>query len=78
MTDKNYIHPKRFKWNINNNISPSMLSFWQQNGFLIIDNFYSFDECENLKNRAKLLIKNHQILTKFQIQKRKEKGNLEK
>ncbi len=59
MINKNYIHPKRFKWNINNNISPSMLSFWQQNGFLIIDNFYSVDECENLKNRAQLLIKNH-------------------
>ena len=59
MIDKNYIHPKRFKWNINNNISPSMLSFWQQNGFLIIDSFYSVDECENLKNRAKLLIKNY-------------------
>ena len=59
MIHKNYIHPKRFKWNINNNISPSMLSFWQQNGFLIIDSFYSIDECENLKNRAKLLIKNY-------------------
>ena len=59
MMDKNYIHPKRFKWNINNNISPSMLSFWQQNGFLIIDNFYSVKECEELKSRAELLIKNH-------------------
>ena len=59
MMSKNYIRPKRFKWNINNNISPSMLSFWQQNGFLIIDSFYSVDECENLKNRAKLLIKNY-------------------
>ena len=59
MIEKNYTHPKRFKWDINNNISPSMLSFWQKNGFLIIDNFYSVDECENLKNRAKLLIKNY-------------------
>ena len=59
MTEKNYIHPKRFKWDINNNISPSMLSFWQQNGFLIIDNFYSVDECEGLKYRAELLVKNH-------------------
>ena len=59
MIDKNYIHPKRFKWDINNNISPSMLSFWQKNGFLIIDNFYSVDECEGLKNRAELLIENH-------------------
>ena len=57
MMDKNYVHPKRFKWNINNNISPSMLSFWQQNGFLIIDNFYSVEECEELKSRAELLIK---------------------
>jgi len=59
MTDKNYLIPKRFKWNKNNDISSSMLSFWQNNGFLIIDKFYSNNECRNLKKKAQELIISH-------------------
>ena len=35
-----------------------MKSFWNENGFLIIDNFYSNSECDNLKLRALELVKN--------------------
>ena len=42
------IEPKHFKWHKSNEISPSMLSYWQENGFLIFDNFYSQNDCEKL------------------------------
>ena len=59
MADKNYLIPKGFKWNKNNDISSSILSFWQNNGFLIIDKFYSNDECRNLKKRVHELINSY-------------------
>jgi len=48
--------PKHFNCNHNNEISTAMLSFWQNNGFLIIDDFYSENECNNLKEHANKLI----------------------
>ena len=36
-----------------------MLSFWKENGFLIINNFYNFSECDSLVQRAKYLIENY-------------------
>ena len=35
-----------------------MLSFWNENGYLVIDQFYSSLECDNIKNRANHLIYN--------------------
>ena len=34
-----------------------MKSFWEENGFLIIDDFYSEDECNKLRKRANSLVK---------------------
>jgi len=34
-----------------------MKFFWDKNGYLVIENFYSIDDCDNLRNRADLLIK---------------------
>ena len=50
--------PQRYKWPSNNELPPSMLSSWQKDGFLIVDNFYSKKECEDLKNHANKLISN--------------------
>ena len=72
MNDKNYIIPKRFKWNKNNDISSSMLSFWLNNGFLIIDKFYSNDECRNLKTRAQELISSHLPVDRVYLQNNNE------
>ncbi|PPR47426.1 MAG: hypothetical protein CFH19_00465 [Alphaproteobacteria bacterium MarineAlpha5_Bin9] len=36
----------------------SMLRSWENDGFLIINNFYSDLECETLKNQANYLVKN--------------------
>ena len=33
-----------------------MLSFWNEEGFLVINKFYDSLECDNLRNRAKELI----------------------
>ena len=33
-----------------------MLSFWNEEGFLVIEQFYDSSECDNLRNRAKELI----------------------
>ena len=35
-----------------------MNSYWNNNGFLIIDNFYTENECDKLKIRANDLVKN--------------------
>ena len=35
-----------------------MLSFWKANGYLVIEQFYSLLECDNIKNRANHLIYN--------------------
>ena len=35
-----------------------MKFFWEKNGYLIINDFYSEEECNELRNRAKLLVKN--------------------
>ena len=35
-----------------------IIDSWNANGFLVIENFYSNDECDNLRNRANLLVKN--------------------
>ena len=37
--------------------SKEMLEEWNNRGFLIIENFYSNQECDNLRNRANLLVK---------------------
>ena len=37
--------------------SKGMLEEWNNRGFLIIENFYSNEECDNLRNRADLLVK---------------------
>ena len=34
-----------------------MYKTWNKNGFVVIENFYSNDECDNLINRADLLVK---------------------
>ena len=39
-------------------INTRMKNFWNDNGYLIIENFYSADECDNLKDRANYLIDN--------------------
>ena len=33
-----------------------MLSFWNEEGFLVIEQFYNSSECDNLRNRSKELI----------------------
>ena len=33
-----------------------MLSFWNEEGFLVIEQFYDYSECDNLRNRSKKLI----------------------
>ncbi len=33
-----------------------MLSFWNEEGFLVIEQFYDSPECDNLRYRAKKLI----------------------
>ena len=38
-------------------IGKKMLDFWNDNGFLVIENFYSKNECKKLRNRANFLIK---------------------
>ena len=35
-----------------------MKNSWDDNGFLIIENFYTNDECDKLRNRANSLVKN--------------------
>ncbi len=35
-----------------------MFSFWNENGYLVIDQFYSFLECDKIRNRAKELVHN--------------------
>ena len=35
-----------------------MTEEWNNNGFLVIENFYSNGECDNLKNKADLLVEN--------------------
>jgi len=37
--------------------SKNMLEEWNNSGFLIIKNFYSNEECDNLRNKADLLVK---------------------
>ena len=51
------IYPKHFSIKelpINN----EMKIFWEENGFLIIDNFYTNTECDELINRSSYLINN--------------------
>ena len=38
--------------------SGEMKYFWKENGFIIIDNFYSSKECEKLRKRTKKLVEN--------------------
>ena len=35
-----------------------MKSFWEDNGYLIIEDFYTKEDCDNLKNRAQYLTSN--------------------
>ena len=39
-------------------LNNKMKLFWDDNGFLIIDNFYLENECDELINRAKYLVQN--------------------
>ena len=39
-------------------IGKKMLDFWNDNGFLVIENFYSKNECVKLRDRANFLIEN--------------------
>lgn len=39
-------------------LSKEMKEEWNNNGFLVIENFYSNVECDNLKNKADLLVEN--------------------
>ena len=50
-----------------------MLSFWQNNGFLIIDKFYSNDECRNLKKRVHELINSHLLEDRVYLQDNSER-----
>ena len=36
--------------------SKKMKNYWNENGYLIIDNFYTNEECDNLRARANLLV----------------------
>jgi len=42
-------------------LNKEMLSFWEDNGFLIINNFYTDHECKNLIKRANELINDFDI-----------------
>ena len=37
-------------------LNDEMLSFWNEEGFLVIEQFYDSSECDNLRNRSKELI----------------------
>ena len=37
-------------------LNDEMLSFWDEEGFLVIEQFYDSSECDNLRNRSKELI----------------------
>ena len=37
-------------------LNDEMLSFWNEEGFLVIEQFYDYSECDNLRNRSKELI----------------------
>lgn len=39
-------------------LTKKMKEEWNNNGFLVIENFYSNGECDNLKNKADLLVEN--------------------
>ena len=39
-------------------LNNKMKLFWEENGFLVIDDFYSKEDCDNLKTRAEYLIGN--------------------
>ena len=38
--------------------SKKMKTDWDENGFLVIENFYSNNECDILRNKAEMLVKN--------------------
>ena len=52
-----YLNPKHFSRN-DLPFNDVMESFWKENGFIIIDNFYSNYECDRLRQRAEKLINN--------------------
>ena len=37
-------------------LNDEMLSFWNEEGFLVIEQFYESSECDNLRNRSRELI----------------------
>ena len=43
-------------------LNDEMLSLWNEEGFLVIEQFYDSSECDNLKNRSKELINDLHIL----------------
>ena len=47
---KKEIEPKHFKWHKSNEISPSMLSYWQENGFLIFHTHFESKNYQKSKN----------------------------
>ena len=38
-------------------INSKMKTFWNENGFLIINNFYTLNDCKSARIRANLLVK---------------------
>ena len=58
-------------------ISGEMKSFWNENGFIIIDNFYSHNECDKLRVRTEKLVKNfdYSIHKTIVISKEKQHAN---
>ena len=51
------ILPKHFSRD-NLPFNEEMLSFWNENGFIIIDNFYTNNECDKLRKRTEELVDN--------------------
>ena len=39
--------------------SPKMSEFWQDKGYIVIENFYSEDQCNQLIHRSQYLIENN-------------------
>ena len=39
--------------------SPKMSEFWQDNGYIVIEDFYSKDQCNQLIRRSQYLIENN-------------------
>ena len=57
-------HFKRFHrkdLSLNNEI----ISFWNSNGFIVIEDFYNNEECNKLKSKAEKLVENFEAKQTF-------------